>query len=326
VSRRLRVALEAVVSAVVLGVLLWMSHPGEIWRALSALHPGWFALAVAVNAATVVLMAWRWMLLLDDELNPGLGWLVRTSFVALFAGQFLPTAIGGDAVRAIELGRRTRDSAAAVASILIDRLVGVVALILLALVAVAAGGRAVGGWELVAVEAGLGAAAVAALLVLFSPRARAVVARVLQPRADGHRLGAGQRFYDALHAYRDRRGTLLAVGAIALLVQVARIGVVWLLVIALGLDVSASTLLVAVPVLFAALIVPVSLNGIGVREAVFVYFLHDADTSVAEAIALGVAFFAVASATALGGAAVLAVRFVRYGAGAVRPQRRIEGV
>jgi uncharacterized membrane protein YbhN (UPF0104 family) len=66
VSRRLRVALEAVVSAVVLGVLLWMSHPGEIWRALSALHPGWFALAVAVNAATVVLMAWRWMLLLDD--------------------------------------------------------------------------------------------------------------------------------------------------------------------------------------------------------------------------------------------------------------------
>ena len=33
-----------------------------------------------------------------------IGWLTRTYFVSLFAGQFLPAAIGGDAVRAVELG------------------------------------------------------------------------------------------------------------------------------------------------------------------------------------------------------------------------------
>ena len=92
----------------------------------------------------------------------------------------------------------------------------------------------------------------------------------------------------------------------------ARVGVIWMLVQALGLDVPDSVLLLAGPVVFAALVLPVSLNGIGVREAVFVYFLHGYATR-SEAIALGLAFFAVGTVTALVGAAVLIVRFVRYG-------------
>ena len=56
-----------------------------------------------------------------------------------------------------------------------------------------------------------------------------------------------------------------------------------------------------------------SLNGIGVREAVFVYFLRDSTTR-RQAFALGVAFFAVGAATALVGALILGLRFVRYGA------------
>ena len=64
--------------------------------------------------------------------------------------------------------------------------------------------------------------------------------------------------------------------------------------------------------LFAALVLPVSLNGIGVREAVFVSFLHDS-TTAEQAIALGVAFFAVGTATSLVGALILALRWVRYG-------------
>ena len=69
--------------------------------------------------------------------------------------------------------------------------------------------------------------------------------------------------------------------------------------------------------MFAALILPVSLNGIGVREAVFVYFLRDS-TTPAQAIALGVAFFAVGAATALVGALILLVRFapLRHAGGA----------
>jgi glycosyltransferase 2 family protein len=322
IDRRTRVAVEAVVSAVVLGLLLRWAGLHEVAKTLRGTDLSWFLPAVALSVATVPVMALRWQLLLEAKhVSVPLGWLTRTYFVALFAGQFLPAAIGGDAVRVVELGRRTGDAPEAVASVLIDRLVGLVSLVVLAIVAVlvSGGGRRPG---VIAAEAAFGAAAAVALLLLFSSRLRGAVARWLEPRAAGRRLAVGGRFYEALHAYRAHRGTLVAVGLLALLVQAARVGVIWMLARALGLDVPDSVLLLAGPVVFAALALPVSLNGIGVREAVFVYFLHGHATRP-EAIALGLAFFAVGTVTALGGAAVLVVRFIRYGFGAVRPRTGI---
>jgi uncharacterized membrane protein YbhN (UPF0104 family) len=167
-------------------------------------------------------------------------------------------------------------------------------------------------------------AAGGALALLFSSRLRGVVARVLEPRSDGHRLAAGGRFYDAPHTYRGHSGTLALVGALALVVQVARVGVIALLTRALGLDVPDSVILLTGPVVFASLALPVSLNGIGVREGVFVYFLHGY-AARPQAVALGLAFYAVGTITARGGAAVLTVRFGRHGMRAVRPRTQIGG-
>jgi uncharacterized protein (TIRG00374 family) len=322
VDRRTRVAVEAVVSAVVLGLLLRWAGLHEVATTLRGTDLAWFLPAVVVSVATVPMMAFRWQLLLEAKhVSVPLGWLTRTYFVALFAGQFLPAAIGGDAVRVVELGRRTGNAPESVASVLIDRLIGLVSLVVLAVIAVLVSGpgRRPG---VVAAEGAFGLAAAVALLLLFSSQVRGTVARWLEPRAAGRRLAVGGRFYDALHDYRGHRATLLAVGLLALLVQAARVGVIWMLARALGLDVPDSVVLLAGPVVFAALALPVSLNGIGVREAVFVYFLHGHATR-SEAVALGLAFFAVGTLTALGGAAVLVVRFIRYGFGAVRPRTEI---
>jgi uncharacterized protein (TIRG00374 family) len=244
--------------------------------------------------------------------------------VALFLGQFLPAAVGGDAVRAVELGRRTHDAPEAVASVLIDRLVGVVSLVGLAVLAYAAGGHSAGGPEVVVAETIFGLSVLIVLGLLFSARLRGAAARFLEPRAAGGRqLAAGQRFYEALHGYRNHRATLAVVCALALAVQIARVGTIWMLVKGLGLDVPLVEIYAVGPVLFAALILPVSLNGIGVREAVFVSFLRDS-TTPEQAIALGLAFFAVGTATALVGAGILALRWMRYGAGAVRPRTQID--
>jgi len=324
-SRRTRVGLEGLLSLILLVVLLWVSDPASIWDTLTEADGWWVLAAIAVNLVTVPMMAWRWQILLRAKrIHMPIGWLTRTYFVSLFAGQFLPAAIGGDAVRAVELGRRTHDAPEAVASVLIDRLVGLVSLVVLALAAVIAGGGSARRPGVIAAEAAFGAAAGVALALIFSSRLRGVVARALEPRSDGHRLAAGERFYDALHTYRGHSRTLALVGALALVVQLARVGVIWLLTKALGLDVPDSVILLTGPVVFASLALPVSLNGIGVREGVFVYFLHGY-AARPQAVALGLAFYAVGTITALGGAGVLAARFVRHGIKAVRPRTQIEG-
>jgi uncharacterized protein (TIRG00374 family) len=322
INRRTRIAAETIVSAVVLGLLLRWAGIDQVAQALRGTELRWFVPAVAVSIATVPVMALRWrMLLVAKEIYVGLGWLTRTYFVALFAGQFLPAAIGGDAVRVVELGRRTHDAPEALASVVIDRLVGLMSLVGLAVVAVlviGAGSRP----GVVVAEAAFGVAAAAALGLLFSSRLRGATARWLEPRAEGRRFVVSGRFYDALHAYRTHRRTLAAVGLLALAVQAARVGVIWMLVRALGLDVPNSVILLAGPIVFAALALPVSLNGIGVREAVFVYFLHG-HTTKPQAVALGLAFFAVGTLTALVGAGILVVRFIRYGIDSIRPRTEI---
>jgi sulfoxide reductase heme-binding subunit YedZ len=168
-SRRTRVVLEALVSGVLLAAILHWAGIHRVLHELSRTQLRWFLPAVAVSVATVPLMALRWRLLLSAKgIDAPLAWLTRTYFVALFAGQFLPAAIGGDAVRAVELGRRTHDAPEAVASVLIDRLVGLVSLVALAVAAVAVGGGSARRPGVIAAEAAFGVAAAGTLALLFS--------------------------------------------------------------------------------------------------------------------------------------------------------------
>src|SRR5262249_20886477 len=78
-SRRVRVGLGTVISAVVLAALLWFTDPAQIWDTLSAADMRWIAAATLVNIATVPVMAWRWQLLLRAKaIAVPMGWLIRT--------------------------------------------------------------------------------------------------------------------------------------------------------------------------------------------------------------------------------------------------------
>src|SRR5436190_19453252 len=117
-------------------------------------------------------MAWRWQRLLAARgVDDSLRWLVRAYFVGYAAGQVLPTSLGGDASRIYETTRRHPGAGGAAAgTVLLERLLGGVATLVLAAVgfALAVGTYDVGGYlwaELVFVVG----AAVAAI-VLFSRR------------------------------------------------------------------------------------------------------------------------------------------------------------
>ncbi len=195
-SRRTRVVLEGVISVAFLIVMLKYAGVDQVWDTLKHTDLEWFIPAVAVNMATVL----RDGLPLEaaaggqERVEVSLGWLTRTYFVALFAGQFLPAAIGGDAVRAVELGRKTGDGAEAVASVLIDRLVGVVSLVVLALFAIAIGDNSGYRPEVIAAEALFGLAAALILdAALLEPaaRRRGPYARAARRRASAWRWASG---------------------------------------------------------------------------------------------------------------------------------------
>jgi glycosyltransferase 2 family protein len=303
-----RIALQVALSVGLIAAVLWQADLHRIGNALRDTSPGWFGAAIAINIVATGIMALRWYLLLRarGRRDPGLWWLFETYSIALLLGQILPTAVGGDAVRAIDLARRTGARAEAVSSVLVDRVVGLAALGALAAGGALAGGTGIGRGTAIALGLGVVAATALAALALFSLRLRPPLRR-LAPLARRLRVEAPLRaLYHALHAYRGHPGALGLVFLLGVLAQGMRAISIWFLAQGMDLGLGFASLLVLCPVLFLVTIVPVSLNGIGLREATFVVVLRGADVGREDAFALGLAFFAVGVLTGgLGGLALL---------------------
>ena len=307
-SRPARVAVQIGLSVVLIGAILWQADLHKIGNALRDSSPAWFCAAVAVNIVATFVMALRWYILLAarGRRDPGLWWLFETYSIALLMGQILPTAVGGDAVRAIDLARRTGARAEAVSSVFVDRVVGLAALGALAACGALAGGTGIGRGTAIALGLGVVAATGIAVAALFSRRFQPLL-RSLAPLAAKLRIeGPMRALYHALHAYRGHPAALAWVFVLGVFAQGLRAVSIYFLAVGMDIDIGFATLLVLCPILFLVTIVPVSLNGIGLREATFVVVLGGAGVGREDAFALGLAFFAVGVITGgLGGLALL---------------------
>jgi hypothetical protein len=124
--------------------------------------------------------------------------------------------------------------------------------------------------------------------------------------------------HGALHRYRDRPEVLALTLAVTLVTQLARIAAIWLCGEAVGLDISPLVYVIFGPLLFLVMLVPFTINGLGVREAFFVAFLGRFGVDADAAFATGFLFYAVTVATSIPGGVILLLRSGR--SGRVRPR------
>jgi glycosyltransferase 2 family protein len=311
ISRPVRITLQLLVGAGVLAFLIWQIDLRKTIDLIASSN-GWYLLAAyAIFLATTVGMAWRWQALLASKgLHEPLTWLTKLYFMGYAAGQVLPTSIGGDTVRIAAHARRRPDAKAeAAGAVLMERVVGSAGtLVLVAIGLVLAIGRYNNIREVVILEIALSVALVLALSLMFSRRTNVW----LQERGGTRRLARGFRaLWEALHGYRSQPRTLLLVLAATVVLQFIRILAIWLCGEAVGIDVSPLVYIVMGPLLFLVMLIPFTINGLGVREAFFIAFLGRFGVDADAAFATGFLFYAVTVATSLPGAAIMLWESVR---------------
>ena len=312
-KRFLRLSGTLVVTGLCLAYLIWKIDLSKTLHILAHANFGYFLGAVAIMMLSVWPMAWRWQrLLVARGIHDRLSWLVRAYFVAYTAGQVLPTAVGGDAVRIYETARRHPTRGGAVAgSVLLERALGGAATLALAAVgfALALGHYDVGAYLWIEGAFVLGTLVLA--VALFSRRMRPLLARTA-PLLRKVRLERPIRsVYEGIHAYRDHPGLLFGVFALTLAVQTVRVLAIWLSGKAVGVDLSPRPYYVMGPLLFLVLLLPISVNGIAVRESFFVSFLGNLGVDADKAFATGFLFFVVTLALSLPGALLLGWQSLR---------------
>ena len=271
--------------------ILWKSHPRDVLTAASGAD--WRPIAVAILLVCLdrILMAYRWVVLLytlDAATRPPLGEILRVFFTSTFVGSFLPS-VGGDAIRAYGIAKLQISTGDAVASVFMDRMLGIASLLVMALLSVAVARDLTGGWVMGTSLALAAAACLVTLLLVFSRRA-AIVASTVLARFPGGLHRTGSALIEAMQRYAAYHGQLAQVLVGSIAVQVLRILQAYYLGRALGIDAPLFTYVAVLPVILLIMLVPVTVNGFGTGQAAFVWFFGQAGVAAAPAFALSLLF------------------------------------
>lgn len=292
-----------------MAVLLARIPLGDVTAAVAGADPVWLAGAALALSGSNVLGSWQWSRLLHAAGIRIPFWKVCAYYhVGLFFNNFLPANLGGDIARVLDASRHAETRAAAVSTVLLDRILGTVALAALALLTTL---PAIDQFHLTLAYgalAGFFAVSVAVLWAVFHPRFLRALERVLAAvglaRLGPHLEDLALR----LAGFRERRRLLTGLFAVALLVQVTRIGVHVLVARALGLAIPLPYFFLFVPLLAVVVSLPISLNGIGVREGAGVVLFGLVGVGRASAFSLQFTTYLVAVAVSLLGGVIFLLR------------------
>lgn len=306
--RAVLLIVKIVVSGGLLYLLLSRVELAHLWDIARTASPAWLAAGLALYLAMILISAWRWgVLLRAQNVLVAFRGLTASFLVATFFNNFLPSNIGGDVIRVGDTARAAGSKTLAMTIVLIDRGMGLLGLIFVAALGASfATGRA-GASSMIAPGA-LWLAFAAGLLVtaplVLSPRA---VGTLLRPLEILHRDWVRERVLKltaALGRFRDEPRSLVLCFVGGLLVQMTLVAFYAAVARGLGIPITLSHLAVLVPLSFIVQMLPVSLNGLGVREATFTLYFARLGLTPESALALSVIGAALIMLFSLSGAAV----------------------
>jgi len=268
-------------------------------------------LLVAVTLVTVLadrcLMAGRWILLLEAlGIRAARRKVMKIFFLSTFFGSFLPTGIGGEAVRAVSFSRLTSKGVESVTSVAMDRLLGMFSMLLTGLASLVIFYRIYPHPALLATVSAFSAATVAGFAALLSLSLHSRVLTRLGESRKGWR-SALQRVVEALGRYRSRPGLLAFVLVMSVGVQVLRVLQAYFLSEAMDLQTSLLYFFCFIPPILIITMLPISVSGLGTTNLAYVALFSQVGMDPDGAFVLSVLILALGVVGNLPGGVIYAV-------------------
>ncbi|MBX9654415.1 flippase-like domain-containing protein [bacterium] len=248
---------------------------------------GYFLEGTLLVATSVFLGAIRWQWLLQShDLDPGLREATRLTWMGYLSNNILPGATGGDLVKAYTIARRTPGKrTSAVMTVLLDRVIGLLALIILGALGVAIKATRDGIDSTGRLVLTMLAIAVVGGIVFFSRRIRIIfrISAFFDRIPMGHHF---KRIDDSLFHYRDHKMQLARCVGIGLFIWLLTIGGIYLMGESISMSVPFVDYFICLPVIFSAGAVAPSIAGLGVLEGLFQHFFGAVGAAPSTAVAL----------------------------------------
>jgi len=254
--------------------LFWLMRDsiGDVVSTIKRANRSLLLFSFLIFAFTMGLLGVRLNTIMKAQnLKVSLKEIIHLTFVGHFFNNFLPTAAGGDIVKAYYVSKKTKRKLHSVACILLDRFLGIFTFVIIVLtIALFAKGvvisKAIKLFLIITISGFfiLG-------IILFSKR----VAKKIPLLSSISRLFKAEEMmkslYELIYNYRAHLGLLLTAIAISLLLQSGMFYSIYLIARSLGFSISLKNVFLLMPIIATASMAP-SINGLGVRESAFVFF------------------------------------------------------
>jgi uncharacterized membrane protein YbhN (UPF0104 family) len=280
-------AFKLTVSAGLLIVLFRGIDASRLWASAASASVPWLGAALFVYSVNAFVSTWRWGLLLEaQDVKVSGRSLLSSILVALFFNNFLPSNIGGDVVRIRDTSGPARSLTLAASVVVADRALGLIAVTL-----VAATGATLAQFARLPAPIGppwlWGAFAIGASVIVPAVAAPQGVGRLLSPFTVLHPEWVGGRISvitAILGRFRERPLSLAGAFSGALFVQATMVFFYGAVARALHIPVPLRELAVIVPISFVVQLIPMSVNGFGVREATFSFYFAALGLTIESAV------------------------------------------
>lgn len=265
------------VSLAFVGLLVWLFRKDipDILTALKSTNPLFFGMAVILNVLVIIVISVRLKKILSVQgLHLKLGEAVYLTFIGNFFNNFLPTSVGGDLVKAYYATKKSARKLESFSAVFFDRFFGFLSIGLLAFLGILFLNKHIKDTKLLWGSIIFSAVVLLAFVFFLNKRlTKNLFARLLDLPLfrEGSKL---RKLYNALNAYKKHKIVIAQLIGISLLAQmIAAVGI-YLIIKSLSQEISFLLLFLIIPLVSVASMMP-SINGLGVREGAFVYFLKE---------------------------------------------------
>jgi glycosyltransferase 2 family protein len=284
-----RFALRAGLTTLLFVFLLKSISWATLLKTLIQVHHTFLLMGLAVGVLCVVFSAYAWRsLVLAEGIEMDLARLINLYLVGIGFGHFLPTNMGGDAVKAFYVGSDSGNYPGAASAVLMSRITSFMGMLLLALPTLAIMHEHF--------STGVTISFVLLSLLLLAAIASTIIVSVLLPRVSTRLVKGRSIKYrvlakaieigSALSAAARKPRSLAGSAMFGVLFWVASILNYYGYGVALGLHVPLYFYMIAIPFVSMVAALPISINGFGVRESAFVYLFSTIQIPAATSLLL----------------------------------------
>jgi uncharacterized protein (TIRG00374 family) len=305
--------LRAAGSAVLIGLMLFKLGRGNLKNfpdyIAEASYPLLF-LAVFLYLAAIAFSAVRWKILLEpQQIFISFSQSLRLSLIGLFFSNFLPGVVGGDAVKLYYVAKESKRTSAPLASILMDRSVGIFAMVFLAVLALLFNRGVPEISRLIPLVFGVFFIMLFIGCYFFKLRKKSTLNRLAAIKT----IGLGEKIIklrEAFILYRVQKQIIFPVFFLSLFQHGLLIIVSYTVSQALHINAPLHLFFLFIPLIQFILMIPISISGIGPREGAFILFFSSISKAVSplDAFALGLGIYLMVLLSSLTGGLIYLVK------------------